>query len=101
MGSSSDFSSAFGARTSFQNERFVGGFLKISQNKLPKQAFLSQTNQRFVQGFLQISQNKTSKRTFCARLSRNFMNKASKTNLSRDASENFHRKFRFTTVACH
>ena len=69
-------------RTSFQNDRFVRGFLKISQKKLPKRAFRAKLptifteegskmivsceassefhkrsfqNDRFVRGFLQIS----------------------------------------------
>ena len=57
--------------TSFQKDRFVRRFLEISQNKLPQ-------NERFVRGFLEISQNKLRK-----------------TNVSRDASDNFHRKFAF------
>ena len=92
-------------RKSFQNDRFVRGFLQISQNKLPKRAFramlptiftekaskrivsrdasskfhkTSFQNDRFVRGFLQISQNN-----------------APKTSVSRDASDNFHEKFAF------
>ena len=53
-------------RTSFQNERFVRGFLQISQKKLPKRAFR-------------------------AMLPPNFTEQASKTSVSRDASDNFHR----------
>ena len=59
-------------RTSFQNKRFVRGFLKISQNNLPKRAFRARLppnfieqsfqNERFVRGFLEISQNKLPKR---------------------------------------
>ena len=66
----------------------MGGLLEISQNNLPKRAFRARLlpnfveqsfqNERFVRGFLEISQNK-----------------ASKTNVSRDASDNFHRKFAF------
>ena len=51
-------------RTSFQKDRFVRGFLEISQNKLPKRAFRAILptiftektfqNDRFVRGFLQI-----------------------------------------------
>ena len=75
-------------RTSFQNKRFVRGFLEISPNNLPKLAFRARLppnfieqsfqNERFVRGFLEISENK-----------------ASKTNVSRDAADNFHRKFAF------
>ena len=57
-------------RTSFQNERFVRCFLKISQNKLPK-------------------------RTFRARLPSNFLQQSFQNDVSRDASDNFHRKFAF------
>ena len=75
-------------RRSFQNERFVRGFLQISQNHASKTsvshdasdnfARKSFQNDRFVRGFLQISQNN-----------------ASKTSVSRDASDNFHQKFAF------
>ena len=70
-------------RTSFQNKRFVQGFLEISQNNLPKRAFRARLppnfieqsfqNERFVRGFLEISQNKLPKRTFRARLPPNFI----------------------------
>ena len=70
-------------RTSFQNKRFVRGFLEISQNNLPKRAFRARLppnfieqsfqNERFVRGFLEISQNKLPKRTFRARLLPNFI----------------------------
>ena len=81
-------------RTSFQNERFVRGFLKFSQNKLQK-------------------------RTFRARRPPNFTEQASKTSVSCEASSNFHRtklpkrtfrakpptisikNLRFATVSCH
>ena len=81
-------------RTSFQNERFVRGFLEISKNKLPKRAFR-------------------------ARLPPNFTEQASKTSVSCEASSNFHRtklpkrtfrakpptisieNLRFATVSCH
>ena len=53
-------------RTSFQNERFVRGFLEISKNKLPKRAFR-------------------------ARLPQIFTEQASKTNVSRETSSKFHR----------
>ena len=51
---------------SFQNERFLRGFLEISQNKLPKQVFRT-------------------------RLPRNFSDQASKTSVSREATAKFHR----------
>ena len=79
---SCDASSKF-HRTSFQNKRFVRGFLEISQNNLPKRAFRARLppnfieqsfqNERFVRGFLEISQNKLPKRTFRARLPSNFL----------------------------
>ena len=53
-------------RTSFQNDRFVRGFLQISQKKLPKGSFR-------------------------ARLPPNFTEQASKTSVLRDASSKFHR----------
>ena len=53
-------------RTSFQNERFARGFLKISQKKLPKLSFR-------------------------ARLPPNFREKASKRIVSCEASSKFHR----------
>ena len=53
-------------RKSFQNDRFVRGFLEISQNKLPK-------------------------RSFCARLPRNFTEQASRKVVSCEASSKFHR----------
>ena len=105
--------------TSFQNDRFVRGFLEISKNKLPKRSFRARLlrnftaqarktsvsrdasdnfhrksfqNDRFVRGFLEISKNKLPKRSFRARLLRNFTAQARKTNVSRDASDHFHRK---------
>ena len=48
-------------------------------------------NDRFVQGFLQISQNKLPKRAFRAMLPTIFTEKASKRIVSRDASSKFHR----------
>ena len=54
-------------RKSFQNEHFVRGFRNFSQKKLPKWSFR-------------------------ARLPPNFTEQASKTSVSRDASDNFHRK---------
>ena len=81
-------------RKSFQNDRFVRGFLEISQHKLPK-------------------------RSFRARLLRNFTEQSSKTSVSCEASSRFHRtklpkrrfrtmlptisieNLRFATVSCH
>ena len=81
-------------RTSFQKDRFVRGFLEISQNKLPK-------------------------RSFRARLPRNFTEQASKKIVSCEASSKFHRtillkrtframlptisteNLRFATVSCN
>ena len=104
---------------SFQNEHFVRGFRNFSRNKLPKRAFrarlppnftdrASKTSvsrdasdnfhrksfqkDRFVRGFLQISQKKLPKRAFRAMLPPKFREQASKTSVSRDASDNFHRK---------
>ena len=54
-------------RTSFQNERFARCFRQFSQKKLPKGSF-------------------------CAMLPPNFTERASKTSVSRDASDNSHRK---------
>ena len=48
-----------------------------------------------MRGFLEISQNKLPKQSFRARLPTIFTEKVSKTNVSRDASDNFHRKFAF------
>ena len=106
-------------RKSFQNDRFVRCFRQFSQKKLPKRSFRARLpsnfteqarkinvsceasskfhrrsfqNDRFVQGFLQFSQNKLPKRTFRAMLPRNFTEQASKTIVSCDASDNFHRK---------
>ena len=50
-------------------------------------------NDRFVRGFLEISQNKLPKRSFRARLPRNFTEQASRTIVSRDTSDNFRRKY--------
>ena len=54
-------------RTSFQNERFARCFRQFSQKRFPKRAFR-------------------------ARLPPNFTERASKTSVSRNASDNFHRK---------
>ena len=94
------------------------GFLKISQNKLPKRTFRARLpqnfsdkasktnvlceasskfhrtsfqNERFVRGFLEISKNKLPKRAFRARLPQIFTDQASKTNVSRETSSKFHR----------
>ena len=132
--------------TSFQNDRFVRGFLEISKNKLPKRSFRARLlgnftaqarktsvsrdasdhfhrksfqNDRFVRGFLEISQHKLPKRSFRARRPRNFTEQASKTNVSCEASFKFPRtklpkrtiramlptipieNFRFATVSRH
>ena len=103
-------------RTSFQNKRFVRGFLQISQNKLPKRSFramlptilterasktivsceasskfhrTSFQNDRFVRCFRQFSQRKLPKRSFRARLLPNLTEQASKTNVSCEASFKF------------
>ena len=60
---------------SFQNERFLRGFLEISQNKLPKRAFRAR-----------LRQTKLPKRAFRARLPQNFTEQASKTNVLCEAS---------------
>ena len=106
-------------RTSFQKERFARGFRQFSQRKLPKRSFRARLprnfteqasktsvshdasgnfhrksfqNDRFVRCFLEISQNKLPKRSFRARLPPIFREQASKTSVSHDASDNFHRK---------
>ena len=104
---------------SFQNERFVRSFQQFSQKKVPKWSFRARLhrnftkegsktrdsseaaskfhkrsfqNDRFVRGFPQISQNKLPKRAFCAMLLTIFTEKTSTRIVSRDASDNFHRK---------
>ena len=106
-------------RRSFQNDRFVRGFSQFSQNKLPKRTFCAMPptiftekasktivscdasskfhrtsfqNERFAQGFRQFSQKKLPKRSFRAMRPRNFTEQASKTSVSHEASDNFHRK---------
>ena len=106
-------------RTSFQNERFARCFRQFSQKKLPKWSFHARLppnfieqcfqnerfarcfrqfsqksfqNDRFVRGFLEISQKKLAKSTFRAMLPTIFTEQASKTSVSHDASDNFHRK---------
>ena len=108
-------------RKSFQNDRFVRGFLQISQNKLPKRAFramlptiftekaskrivsrdasskfhrTSFQNERFARCFLQISQNELPKWSFRARLPLNFTEQCSQ-------NERFARCFRqFSPKIC-
>ena len=114
---SCDASSKF-HRTSCQKDRFVRGFLEISQKKLAKSTFRARLlpnfteeaskmivsceasskfhrtsfqKERFARCFRQFSQNKLQKRTFRARLPPNFTEQASKTSVSCDASSNFHR----------
>ena len=89
-------------RTSFQNKRFVRGFLEISQNKLPKRAFRARLppnfiqqcfqNEHFARGFLEISQNKLPKRAFRARLPPNFKEQSFQ---NERFARCFHRKFAF------
>ena len=91
-------------RKSFQKDRFVRGFLQISQKKLPKRAFRARLpsnftepcfqNERFARCFRQFCKKKLPKWSFRARLP-NFTEQASKTSVSRDASDNFHEKFAF------
>ena len=92
-------------RKSFQKDRFVRGFLQISQKKLPKRAFRARLpsnftepcfqNERFARCFRQFCKKKLPKWSFRARLLPNFTEQASKTSVSRDASDNFHEKFAF------
>ena len=104
-------------RKSFQNDRFVRGFLEISQHKLPKRSFrarlprnfkeqaskkivsceasskfhsTSSQNERFARCFRPFSQKKLPKRSFRARLPRNFKEQASKKIVSCEASSKFH-----------
>ena len=105
-------------RKSFQNDRFVRGFLEISRHKLPKRSFRarlprnfkeqaskkivsceasskfhskSSQNERFARCFRPFSQKKLPKRSFRARLRRNFTAQASKKIVSCEASSKFHR----------
>ena len=73
-------------RKSFQNERCVS--CEASDN-FHRRRF---QNDRFVRGFIEISQKKVPKRAFRARLLQNFTAKASKTSVSCEASNNFHRR---------
>ena len=106
---------------SFQNEHFVRGFRNFSRNKLPKQGSCEASSKfhrmsfqnerfarcfdasdnfhrksfqkdRFARCFLQISQKKLPKRAFRAMLPPKFTEQAFKKSVSRDASDNFHRK---------
>ena len=88
-------------RKRFQNDRFVRGFIEISQKKVPKRAFRARLppnftrknfhNERFVRSFRQFSQKEVPKWSFRARLHRNFTKEGSKTSVSREASSKFHR----------
>ena len=105
-------------RKSFQKDRFVRGFLQISQNELPKRAFRAMLptiftekaskrivsceasskfqrrsfqNERFARCILQNSQNKLPKRAFRAMLPTILTTKASKMIISCEASSKFHR----------
>ena len=74
-------------RTSFQNERFARCFRQFSQKKLPKGSFRA----RFPPDFTE----EASKTTVSRDASDSFdfsRNHASKTSVSRDAFDNFHRK---------
>ena len=53
-----------------------------------------------MRGFLQISQKKLPKRAFRAMLPPNFTERASKTSVSRDASDNSHRKASKMIISC-
>ena len=57
-----------------------------------RQYYKSFQNEHFVRGFRNFSQKKLPKSSFRARLPPNFTEQASKTSVSRDASNNFHRK---------
>ena len=111
-------------RRSFQNDRFVRGFLQISKEKLPKWLFHARRppnfnpeaskmmvsceasfkfhrrsfqNDGFVRGFLQIWKKKLPKYSFRARLLPNFKQEASKMNVSCDASEQKSKTINFKT----
>ena len=105
---------AFRARLpqNFTEQASKTNVLCEASSKFLRQSF---QNERFVRGFLQISQNKLPKRTFRARLPRNFKEQASKTSVSCEASskfsqnklpkrafrsDNFHRKSYLTIVSC-
>ena len=57
-----------------------------------RQYYKSFQNEHFVRGFRNFSQKKLPKSSFRARLPPNFTEQASKTSVSRDVSNNFHRK---------
>ena len=79
-----DASSKF-HRTSFQNERFARCFRQFSQKKLPKRSFRARHPGNF-------TERTSCQRSFRARLPPIFREQASKTSVSHDASDNFHRK---------
>ena len=106
-------------RKNFQNERFVRSFRQFSQKKVPKWSFCARLlqnftekasktsvsceasynfhrrrfqNDRFVRSFRQFSRKKHPKGSFRAMLPTIFTEKTSKRIVSRDASDNFHRK---------
>ena len=69
-----------------------------------RQYYKSFQNEHFVRGFRNFLRNKLPKRAFRARLPPNFTERASKTSVSRDASDNSHKKlakstFRATLLA--
>ena len=88
-------------RTSFQNKRFVRGFLEISKNKPPKRTFRARLPPNFTgqasktnvsrEASSKFHRTKLPKQAFRARLPPNFTEQASKTNVSREASSIFHR----------
>ena len=88
-------------RKSFQNDRFVQGFLQISQNHASKSSVSHNASnnfhrksfqkERFVRGFFQISQNKLPKRAFRTTLPTILQEIASKMIVSCEASSKFHR----------
>ena len=106
-------------RRRFQNDRFVRGFIQISQKKLPKRAFRAKLptifteegskmivsceasskfhkgrfqNERFARGCFKISQKKLPKRASRAKLPTIFTEEGSKMIVSCEAASKFHRK---------
>ena len=73
--------------------RVGGQLLFYDIGDLPPKPFREQSfqNKRFVRGFLEMSQTKLPKRAFHARLPRNFSDRASNTKVSRETSSQFHR----------
>ena len=69
---------------SFQNEHFVRDFVNFQGTSFQ--------NEHFVRGYLNFSSNKLPKRAFRAMLPTIFTEPCFKTSVSRDASDNFHRK---------